>query len=283
MRVGVSGSEVQSNVTDNESAKIKGPHGVIQGYNGIAVADSKEGIIVAAEAFGVDYEGGVFPEILDRFEESAPIIMQEKREKMPVLLADTNYFSESNLEEAKSRGIDAVIPDPHFRERDERFSSRHKREKKKFDISDFTYDESDGSYICPCGVKLLYRGKTGLRHNRKAKRWSAKQGACAGCAHINSCMSTRSGKNPHKTLYLTEANEAWLSEAMRQRIDTPEGKELYSHRMGIIEPCFANITYCKGMNRFTLRTKRKVNAQWLLYCMVHNIGKCANALEAGTT
>jgi hypothetical protein len=27
------------------------------------------------------------------------------------------------------------------------------------------------------------------------------------------------------------------------------------------------------MNRFTLRGRIKVNIQWLLYCMVHNIGK----------
>jgi hypothetical protein len=33
---GASGAEVQSNITDNESARIKGPHGHIQGYNGIA-------------------------------------------------------------------------------------------------------------------------------------------------------------------------------------------------------------------------------------------------------
>ena len=34
VREGVSGREVQSNITDNESALIKSPHGYIQGYNG---------------------------------------------------------------------------------------------------------------------------------------------------------------------------------------------------------------------------------------------------------
>ncbi|WP_193495052.1 transposase [Nitrincola alkalisediminis] len=29
------------------------------------------------------------------------------------------------------------------------------------------------------------------------------------------------------------------------------------------------------MNRFTLRGKTKVNPQWLMYCMVHNIEKIA--------
>jgi transposase len=37
--------EIQSNVTDNESAKIISAHGVIQGYNGIAVADAKNQVL----------------------------------------------------------------------------------------------------------------------------------------------------------------------------------------------------------------------------------------------
>lgn len=42
-----------------------------------------------------------------------------------------------------------------------------------------------------------------------------------------------------------------------------------------VEPVFANICVHKHMNRFTLRTKSKVDVQWMLYAMVHNIGKIA--------
>jgi hypothetical protein len=99
---------------------------------------------------------------------------------------------------------------------------------------------------------------------------------------MGKCISSRGGKKPPGTLYLTEENEEWLSEKMRRRIDSPEGKALYSKRMGIIEPCFANMEYCKGMNRFTLRTQQKVNAQWLLFCLVCNIGKCAPKMMTAT-
>jgi hypothetical protein len=37
-------------------------------------------------------------------------------------------------------------------------------------------------------------------------------------------------------------------------------------------------TIDKGMNRFTLRTERKVDIQWKMYCIVHNIGKCIRPL-----
>jgi len=64
---------------------------------------------------------------------------------------------------------------------------------------------------------------------------------------------------------------------MIEKIDTPHGRKMYSMRMGIVEPVFANIRYCKGMNRFTLRGKAKVNIQWMLYCCVHNIEKTLKA------
>ena len=65
---------------------------------------------------------------------------------------------------------------------------------------------------------------------------------------------------------------------MRDKIDNPAYREIYSRRQQIIEPVFSDITYCKGMNRFTLRTEKKVNIQWKLYCTVHNIGKCIRPL-----
>jgi hypothetical protein len=57
------------------------------------------------------------------------------------------------------------------------------------------------------------------------------------------------------------------------KIDSEEGKKIYSKRLATVEPVFANIRTHKEMNRFTLRGKIKVSIQWLLYCMVHNMGK----------
>nr|WP_232525544.1 transposase [Pseudoalteromonas sp. 1_2015MBL_MicDiv] len=33
------------------------------------------------------------------------------------------------------------------------------------------------------------------------------------------------------------------------------------------------------MNKFTLRSQAKVNAQWQLYCLVHNIEKLQNTIH----
>ena len=63
---------------------------------------------------------------------------------------------------------------------------------------------------------------------------------------------------------------------MKNKIDTVKGRDIYSRRMGIIEPVFGNIRNAKRLDCFTLRTKLKVNIQWMLYCMVLNIEKIAN-------
>ena len=60
VRKGISGEEVQSNITDPQSARIKGPHGYIQGYNGIAIADSGNQVIIAAEVIGSGPRAVVF-------------------------------------------------------------------------------------------------------------------------------------------------------------------------------------------------------------------------------
>jgi len=66
------------------------------------------------------------------------------------------------------------------------------------------------------------------------------------------------------------------TERMRRRIDSEAGRRLYGRRIGTVEPVFGNIRYNKKLNRFTLRGRHKVDTQWKLYCLVHNIEKLAH-------
>jgi hypothetical protein len=60
---------------------------------------------------------------------------------------------------------------------------------------------------------------------------------------------------------------------MKRKIDSPEGRRRYGRRFATVEPVFANLRHNKRLNRFTLRGRRKVDTQWKLYCLVHNIEK----------
>ncbi len=70
------------------------------------------------------------------------------------------------------------------------------------------------------------------------------------------------------------------TQRMRERIDSEDGRAQYSRRLGTVEPVFGNLRYNKGLRRFTLRGQRKVDGQWKLFALVHNIEKWANCRKA---
>jgi hypothetical protein len=278
-RRGAGGEIVKSNITDNESGKIKGPHGVIQGYNGIAVADTKNQVIVAANAYGSVGEGQYFTEMLERTETNMREVTGKKDPlKGTVMLGDTNYFSEDNLQAAKRKGIETVIPDEQYRNRDAQMKEGERREGKgRFDARYFRYVKKGNYYVCPNGKVLAFRRKVSLNRN-EGNKYESRATDCQGCPHAERCIQSKKKTKKYRTLFIpVSKHRENLAQQMREKIDTPKYRKLYSRRMQIIEPVFANITYCKGMDRFTLRGQGKVNIQWKLYCIVHNIGKCAAA------
>jgi transposase len=274
-RTGSGGEVIKLNVTDNESGTIKGPHGVIQGYNGIAVVDSENQVIVAANAYGSVYEGQYFPEMLEETERNMRMIKGEENPlEGTIILADTDYFSEENLQAAKKKEMEAVIPDEQYRNRDGQLKEGERREgKERLDARYFKYDENENCYICPNGKVLTHRGKVKLNRN-EGNKYDSKASDCKGCPYADKCIHAKGKEKKYRTLLIPvteyEENEC---QKMREKIDTEKYKKIYSKRLGIVEPVFADITYCKGITRFTLRTRKKVNIQWLLYCVVHNIGK----------
>jgi hypothetical protein len=267
---------VKSNITDNESGKIKGAHGTIQGYNGIAVADSRNQVIIAANAWGTVAEGQFFSEMLDKAEKNLRVITGKKKPlEGTVMLADTAHFSEDNLQAAKRKKVTAVIPDEQYRNRDEDLKEGKRREgKERLDARYFKYVKKGNYYICPNGKKLVFRCVTQLAR-REGNKYESKASDCAGCPYAERCIYSKKGKKKYRTLFIPILKyKENLCQQMREDIDKPKYKKLYANRLKIIEPVFANITYNKGMSRFMLRGQGKVSVQWQLYCIVHNIGKC---------
>jgi Transposase DDE domain len=60
---------------------------------------------------------------------------------------------------------------------------------------------------------------------------------------------------------------------MKKKIDSEEGTRRWEQRFSRVEAVFGNIRHNKRLNRFTLRAREKVDTQWKLYCLVHNIEK----------
>jgi hypothetical protein len=147
---GKTGKPIKSNITDNESAKMKTSHGVIQGYNGVAVVDDKHQVIVVpfhiilpktpfffsqsfvhAEAFGAAGEHDLLKPMIEGTRENFKEIGKEKDVfEYAKLVADSGYHTEENMKMVIEEEIDAYIPDTQFRKRDPRFADVDKYKER---------------------------------------------------------------------------------------------------------------------------------------------------------
>ena len=98
---------------------------------------------------------------------------------------------------------------------------------------------------------------------------------CKQCSFRRRCLRNENQKTPRTFVWFKThlPEHQTYTKRMQQKIDSAEGKHEYSKRLSTIEPVFANIAGSYGLNRFSLRGKTKVTAQWLAFCLIHNIGK----------
>lgn len=281
------GPERKSNTTDNDSAKMATAKGVIQGYTGAATVDDACQIIVAAHAHGSGSEQSL---LLPMIERALPYANDRT-----VMTADAGYHSEANLKQLHEQGIAALIADGLMRRRDERFREQAKYKGRpdplanktplvkspvsgKFRPADFHYDAAADRCICPAGKALYSNGQNCTANGRRYRKFTGARQHCLPCEWRGQCLRT-----PDKTsvrqvaiFHKSQASPLKHTEAMKQRIDSPQGRALYGRRMATVEPVFGNLRYNKRLDRFTLRGQCKVNTQWQLYCLVHNIEKLAH-------
>ena len=290
-RLNRKGQELKSNVTDPESAKMATSKGVIQGYAAQAAVDSANQIIIAADVIGSGSEQAM---LLPMIEQATPYRMADT-----LVTADAGYHSDANMEQLLQKGIPAMVADNQMRSRDERFESqaRYKgkpdplSEKKapgqpkpiqKFQPKDFTFND-DNTATCPAGQLMTSAGTIntsarGLHY----QAYTAKTVDCNACALSGQCLrrpiKPNDGRGRQVTRFEAKPKDPNNpSERMRQAIDSPRGRQLYSQRFGTVEPVFGNIRHNKRLHRLNHRGHIKVNTQWNLYCMVHNIEKLAKA------
>ena len=285
-RKGSKGAIRKSNRTDPDSAKMATSKGVIQGYTGVAAVDSRHQIIVAAQAHGTGSE----QELL------LPVVKATDalRTDQTLITADAGYHSETNLKSLAEENIPALIADNGMRKRDERFKDQEKYKalpdplydkahpksaRKTYKPTDFAYDQRTGTCICPAGKPLYQNGSNCIHNGYLSTKFSGALRDCVPCDQRAKCLRT-----PEKTkvrqvsFFRGKAGSTKVSytDLMKRAIDSEEGRRLYGQRFATVEPVFGNLRHNKRLNRFTLRGQKKVDTQWKLYCLVHNIEKLAH-------
>ena len=290
-RKGSKGTIRKSNRTDNESAKMATSKGVIQGYTGVAAVDAQHQVIVDAQAFGTGSEQEllipVVKSIQNAFNTDHALLTPTS-----LITADAGYHSEANLKQLAQLEADALIADNNMRSRDDRFAGQDKykalpdpihdkqgkpRQAARYQPKDFTYDPQTGTCTCPAGKQLYGNGSNCTIKGYTAVKFQGAQCDCIPCAHRDRCL-LKPDKTKVRQVSFFQGKRSGMShtDQMKARIDSPEGRAKYGRRFATVEPVFGNIRHNKQLNRFTLRSQRKVDAQWKLYCLVHNIEKLAH-------
>ncbi len=251
--------------------------------------DSKNQVIVAADVIGSGSEQSML----------LPMVEQSQRlaHEQTLYTADAGYHSDANVTALKVQGTPALIADNGMRQRDERLRNQGKYKPKHdvpydkqptgpdtpskpfkfFTPADFRFN-GDNTCTCPAGKLLTSSGVIYKIRGYERQDFKAQAADCKGCPKRPQCL-----RQPHKTtarlvsLHTRQLDPDSATQRMQRAIDSPRGRQLYSQRIGTVEPVLANIRHNKGLHRFNLRGKAKVNTQWHLYCLVHNIEKLAKS------
>ena len=137
--------------------------------------------------------------------------------------------------------------------------------------------------MCPAGQRLYRAGRDRVTNGYVADHFRGAKRTCGPCPLRAPCLRTPE-TTPTRQVAFFRGKAPGTPEShttrMKRRLDPPEGRAQYGQRVATVEPVFGNLRANKRLDRFTLRGRAKVDGQWKLYCLVHNIEKLAHHGDA---
>jgi len=249
------------NVTEPDSRLMKDRQKLIRpSYNGQIAVDDKDQIIVAAAIIQDATDNAQFKPMVEQVEKNVGSLPEESS-------ADSGYFSFYNLEYAATKHLDVYIPDSNLKALDKK-----EAEDKRYDKSNFHYDEGKNTYVCPEGKEL--RQWAQQKREGKALLNLYRGVSCQACAVIERCTQA-------KARLISHDGREPLLEAMRQKLRSEEGKEIYKKRAYTVEPVFGEMKWDGRKLSMYLRGFLKVQGEFSLMCLVHNIKKVIKKVLEG--
>jgi len=184
-----------------------------------------------------------------------------------VAVADAGYGSEENYEYMGSHDIEAFVKYNYF----------HKEQKRSFKKNIFLpqnlyYNKEEDYYVCPMGQHMV-KIKEGKRtsDNGYTSHVSCYQATrCQGCPLLGQCHKAKGNRMIEVNHRLNE-----LKQKAKERLLSETG--LYHRSKRPIEPeaVFGQMKSNNRFNRFTLRGLPKVEIEFGLMALAHNLRKLA--------
>ena len=192
---------------------------------------------------------------------------EDYKKQSTTVVADAGYGSEQNYEYAENESIEAYIKYNYF----------HKEQKRSFKNNIFLpsnlyYNQSEDYIVCPMGQHMTCIGvgkrESDLGYKYHVSIYQAQN--CKGCPLRGEC---------HKGQYnrQIELNHNLLEYRKKAKERLTSKKGLYHRSKRPIEPeaVFGQIKFNNKFNRFTLRGLEKVEVEFGLIALSHNLRKIA--------
>ena len=222
-------------------------------YNAQAVADKDNGIIVAQDVINEGTDNGQLVPMLDQVHENVGMVAQES-------LADTGYYSSSQIGLAEARSYDVLVNPPP------KEIAAQGPETSPYHTLRFVYDEQNDCCICPHGERLVYvKTKVRGRNRNEFRVYQCRE--YRTCPYSGQCSRNKRGREISISVHQA------VIERQRSKRNNPENKRLLALRKAIIEPVFAWIKRHMVFDRWTVYGLGGVKAQWSLVCSAINLKK----------
>jgi len=195
------------------------------------------------------------------------------KNKMPKnSIGDAAYGSEENYAWLEKHQIGNYLKYNRFHKEQHPPRKPELREKERFVSANFPYDQEKDEFTCPAGHPMSYREtrpyKTRNGYLSERRFYEADQ--CESCPLKPQCTKAKGNRRIQVSFKL----RAYQQQA-RENLLSEQGIELRKKRAVDVETPFGNIKQNMGYRRFLLRGLKKVEIEWGLVCMAHNMRKLA--------
>jgi len=255
---------------------MKTKNGFRESYNAQAAADSRNGIIVATDVSTSGSDAENYSTMVDEVKSN----VGEEIIKKSKFVFDAGYLSTENIVKAEEDKIDAYIAP----EKDKNYYCEEKKdhnEEKKITAENCIVSSKEDSKIltCPGG-----RSFSAFKYSKKGngrESYYVKVPAdeiCSACKHYNNCKGYLKNKKKEKRFWIEKIklDNLELIDAFHSKMNSKEGKKIYSRRMPTIERAFGCIKTAFRYRETYRRGLIKLKTEWNLICSAYNLRRMFN-------
>jgi len=189
-----------------------------------------------------------------------------------VITADAGYGSEENYQDLENKGIEAYVKYNYFHK--EQKEAKTGRTKYPFAADKLYYNTETDTYYCPMGQAMTHIGnytrETKTGYKQTISRYQAQN--CQGCPLRAQCHKAKGNRIVERNHNLVR-----LKAQAKQKLLSEKGVAHRKQRCWDVEAIFGNIKQNMSFKRFMLRGIDKVETEFGLIAMAHNLKKMSLA------